>query len=79
MEVLRTSIGPAPRRIDRIVVVSGFTVVIALGEAHRLAGADVDGRQEDHPAASLSAPSSSMQIRAKFSSSRSPAALDFSG
>ena len=43
--------GPALRRVDRVGVVGGLALVVALQQPHRLAAADVDRRVEDHAAA----------------------------
>ena len=40
--------GPARRRVDRVGVVGGLALVVALQQPHRLAAADVDRRVEDH-------------------------------
>ena len=40
--------GPARGRVDRVGVVGGLALVVALQQPHRLAAADVDRRVEDH-------------------------------
>ena len=65
-------VGPAPGGVDRVGVVGGLALVVALQQAHRLAAADVDRRVEDHAGTAA-------QIPAKLESRRRPAALDFSG
>ncbi len=63
---------PALRRVERVGVVRGLALVVALHEPHGLAAADIDCRVEDQAG-------TGEQIAAKFSSSRRPAELDFSG
>ena len=74
VQVLGALPGPAQRRVDRVGVVGRLALVVALHQPHRGAAADVDRRVEDHAAAGALA-----QTPAKLESSRSPAALDFSG
>ena len=63
----RARLDPRLRGGQRVVVVDGLVLEAALDEAHRLAVEDVDGRVEDHAAAT------------KFASSASPSREDFSG
>ena len=72
MQELGAFAGPAPRGVDRVGVVGGLALVVALQQPHGLAAADVDRRVEDHAGTDAQTP-------AKLESSRSPAALDFSG
>ena len=74
VEELGPFAGPARRRVDRVGVVGGLALVVALQQPHRLAAADVDRRVEDHAARTAW-----RRSPAKLESSRSPAALDFSG
>ncbi len=65
----------------RVLVVDLLRVEIALDEPHGVAAEDVDRRVEVHRASVAAAAlgsSASMQICAKFASSRKPAAEDFS-
>ena len=57
---------------DRVLVVDGHAVVVALGEAHGAPAEDVDCGKDDH----ARAPSA---MRPKFASSCSPIVEDFSG
>ena len=75
VQVLGAFLGPARRGVDRVGVVGGLAVVVALEQAHGVAAADVDRRVEDHAAARRDC----AQIPAKLASRRRPAALDFSG
>ncbi len=60
--------GPAPRGVDRVGVVGGLALVVALQQAHGPAAADVDRRVEDHAADAGTA----AQIPAKLESRRRP-------
>ena len=68
-----TGLHPGPRRLQRGVLVDRGLGEVALHEAHRAALVDVDRRVEDH-AGTLRVASV-----AKFASSASPCAEDFSG
>jgi hypothetical protein len=63
---------PPPRGVDRVGVVHGLALVVALDEAHGMSASNVDRRIEDHAGTAA-------QISAKLASNRSPAVLDFSG
>ena len=72
MQELRFFSRPPPRGIDRVGVIRGLALVVALQQPHRPPAADVDGGIEDHAGTDAHTP-------AKLESRRSPAALDFSG
>ncbi len=67
----RAGLHVAGRQLDRVAVAI-LAPEVALGQAHRRAGAQVDGRKQLHQAATLAA-------RTKFPSNASPVAPDFSG
>src|SRR5207253_5462459 len=74
VQVARARRDPVARRFERVVVVDGLGVEVALDEADRPAAGDVDRGIEDHGAACTVA-----QIRTKLRSSASPSVEDFSG
>src|SRR4051794_15036467 len=70
VQVARARVDPAPRGLERVVVVGRGVLEAALDEPHRAAAVDVDRRVKDHAAT---------PTRAKLRSSRSPSREDFSG
>jgi hypothetical protein len=68
----RRLVRPAAGGVERVVVVADLATVVALGEPHDVAAANIDRGVEDHAGTAA-------QIPAKFASTRRPAALDFSG
>ena len=78
----RAGVGPAAGGVERVVVVGGLALVIALHQADGAAVEDVDRRDRGSRSPltrSARSHSATRQICAKFSSIRRPAALDFSG
>ena len=66
MQAARAGLDERARGLERVVGVDGLVVEVALAQAHGLAVADVDRRQEDHAATERT------QLRTKFPSSAQP-------
>ena len=75
VQLARARIYPPPRGVERVGVVDGLLIELALGQAHGLALEDVDGGEQDH----ARAPATPAQIATNPSSMRSPFSDDFSG
>ena len=75
MQLAGALVHPRARRLEGVVDVDGLLLEVPLPEAHRLAAANVDRRQEDHAARR----SAEAAILVKLASRRSPFSLDFSG
>ena len=72
MELARALVDPLARGVQGILVVDGLPLEVPLLEAHRLAAADVDRRDEDHAGTARA-------MRVRLERSRRPAGPDFSG
>ena len=72
MEPVRSLLVPARSGGQRVGVIRGLALVVALDQPHGMAASDIDCRIEDQAG-------TGEQIAAKFASSRKPAELDFSG
>jgi hypothetical protein len=72
VQVVGAGVDPRLRGRQRVVVVDGRLVVVALAQADRAPAEDVDRRVEDHAATRAQTP-------AKLRSSASPSTEDFSG
>ncbi len=82
VECARASGDPPPGSLERIGVINGLRVEVALRQPHGLAVEDVDRRQEDHaPAEAVVAACAACppHMRTKLPSIRRPCAEDFSG
>src|SRR4051794_3939004 len=73
VQVARARVDPAPRGLERVVVVGRGVLEAALDEPHRPAAHDVDRRVEDHAATGW------VGTDMKLRSSASPSREDFSG
>ncbi len=69
--------GERARRRQRLLVIDGLRLEVALAQPHGVAAEDVDRRVEVHACVALGSRAAT-QICAKFASRRRPAAEDFS-